>query len=182
MIFGEFETACMRLPRRFAPRNDMWGSFLTRSRAVARSLAAALSVSKNPVPFRSRRKDKERLFLCGGLERKLPGQLEQGVGQHRLQRQADRFGNVTVKRCDDRVERDQNGNQKNPPLTILFPILWQRLDRRDKMLIMSIIRDKCPANRKGGKRGKREKSRTDHGYGGRLCAVVHRRVHQGRAD
>ena len=31
MIFGEFETACMRLPRRFAPRNDMRGSFLTRS-------------------------------------------------------------------------------------------------------------------------------------------------------
>ena len=128
-----------------------------RELLVFRTFLQSASVSKTPASFRSRRKDKERLFLCGGLERKLPGQLEQGVGQHRLQRQADRFGNVTVKRCDDRVERDQNGNQKNPPLTILFPILWQRLDRRDKMLIMSIIRDKCPANRKGGKRGKRKK-------------------------
>ena len=30
--FGEFGTACMRLPRRFAPRNDTNGSFLTHSR------------------------------------------------------------------------------------------------------------------------------------------------------
>ena len=31
IIFGEFETSCTRLPRRFAPRNDMQGSFLTSS-------------------------------------------------------------------------------------------------------------------------------------------------------
>ena len=48
------------------------------------------------------------------FEGKLPRELEQRVGQHGFQRQPGSFCNVTIKRSDDRVERDQNRNQKNP--------------------------------------------------------------------
>ena len=44
--FGEFGTACMRLPRRFAPRNDKRGSFWTRSKQRADALGTLQLVKK----------------------------------------------------------------------------------------------------------------------------------------